>query len=303
MRRAVYAGLGFMVVATGGYLVVYTARWEWQRALMAGELLLVTLIVLLTVAGARRLREMEERLTRRIEAAQRETGVPAQARLAAVPSPHAYGDPQPVPDAPRFRWLQPDSTSYGVFIPVLLGAGIAVAGLAALVERVAAAFGRAPAPGTSRVPSSLAFPAGGVLAGAPEPASPRTRPWAPRVVAGALAALLIATLVIVELAERTQDRPDAPVAAAATTLVIEARTRGLTGAPSADPLATRLWEYCRGSTRPYLRQGGLAPLGGQRYALVVQPALGEHSLRRLRGCLEDAVVDRAQFRVTSVQPR
>jgi hypothetical protein len=67
-------------------------------------------------------------------------------------------------------------------------------------------------------------------------------------------------------------------------------------------MAQRLWEYCRGSTRPYLERGGLTSIGDGRYALVVQPALGEYALRRLKGCLNDAVVDHGRFRVIAVHP-
>ncbi|GAA2609416.1 hypothetical protein SMC26_31300 [Actinomadura fulvescens] len=316
-RRLIYAGLGAMVVFTGGYVVVYLARWEWQRALMAGELLLISLIVLLAVAGAHRLARLERRLTVLIENAQDRPARPGVqgSRLAAVPSPaerpYAAGDE--AAETPAFRWLAPEQESYKVFIPVLLGAGIVVSGLAALVERIATALGgssrRAPqergaAFGQVRAPASLALPPGGVLAGAPDlspPPGPDRRRRL-KVAAGMLAVLALAVPAVVEMADHTQDRPDSPVDAAASTLVIEARTHGPTGAASVDPLATRLWEYCRGSTRPYLDKGGLAPIGDRQYALVVRPALGEHALRRLRGCLEDAVIDHGSFRVVSVQP-
>lgn len=302
LKRLVYVGLGAMVVFTGGYLVVYTARWEWQRSLMAGELLLVSMIVLLGVAGADRLHRMERRLTELIEAEGRQkTGEPGMAGSLSPAMPGApnrltlpYGTPGAEP--PKFRWLQPDSNSYGVFIPVLLGAGIAVSGLAALVERIASRLGR----GSTRRLSPLEVPAGGVLAGASDlPAPRRRRGGRLRILAWVAAIAVFAGLAIGELAERTQDRPDQPVQAAASTLVLEASTND--GVP-ADPLAQRLWEYCRGSTRPYLQQGGLTSIGGGRYAVVVQPALGEHAMRRLRGCLQDSVVDHGRFKVVSAQP-
>ncbi|KAB2350969.1 hypothetical protein [Actinomadura rudentiformis] len=322
--RLVYAGLGAMVVFTGGYVVVYLARWEWQRALMAGELLLISLVVLLAVAGAHRLARLERRLSLLIENTLIENtqGRPAppgvhEPRLSAVPSPReaerSYAAGEEAAETPSFRWLAPEPESYKVFIPVLLGAGIMVSGLAALVERMAAALGgsarRAGAGsgtafGQVRAPASLALPSGGVLAGAPDlspPPGPDRRRRL-KVAAIALAVLAVAALIVIEMAEHTQDRPDSPVDAAASTLIIEASTNGPTGAATVDPLATRLWEYCRGSTRPYLDKGGLAPLGDRQYALVVRPALGEHALRRLRGCLEDAVIDHGSFRVVSVQP-
>jgi hypothetical protein len=302
VRRLVYLGLGAMVVATGAYLVVYLARWEWQRALMSGELLLVSLIVLLAVAGAHRLARLDRRLTELLERAERADTAPVErVRPAGVPAPAArpYGTPESGV-APKFRWLEPDSESYGVFIPVLLGAGIVVTGLAALVERVASWFGRS---GGSVVPEALRLPTGGVLAGAPDLAvpGPDRRRWI-KLTAWLAAAAVLVALVIGELAERTQDRPDDPVGAPASTVIIEASTRGHTGAATVQPLASRLWEYCKGSTRPYIEQGALAPLGGDRFALVVQPALGEHALRRLKGCLQDTVVDRGKFRVISIQP-
>ncbi|GLZ08840.1 hypothetical protein Acsp03_63060 [Actinomadura sp. NBRC 104412] len=304
MRRLVYAGLGLMVLATGGYLVVYLARWEWQRSLMAGQLLLVCLIVLVAVAGAHRLRSLEQRIG---DLAEGRAGSDARSGSGARPGSDARaGDrsgPRPVEptgdEAPRFRWLEAETYSYKVFIPVLLGAGIIVSGLAALVERAASALGRGQPASRARVPESLALPPGGVLAGAPE-SVPDGRGLKVRLLGGGIA-LLLAGLAVVELAEHTQDRPDPPMREAVSTLVIQARTHGPTGAATTDPLATRLWEYCRGSTRPYLQGGGLVPLGGQRYALVVQPALGEHAMRRLRGCLEDAVIDHGRFSVVSVR--
>ncbi|WP_067450003.1 hypothetical protein [Actinomadura macra] len=312
MRGVVLLGLGVTIFWSGAYVVIYLARWEWQRALMAGELLLVGLVVLLAVLGARRLARMERRLTELIEGTARPVESPA--RLSAVPSrrvseraseraPYAA---RQVDETQRFGWLEPDGDAYRVFIPVLLGAGIVVSGLAALVERLAAAFGRGGRSGTLgrvRLPDALEPPPGGVLAGAPDLAPPRPdrTAWL-RAAAVTLAVLLVTALVVDELAERTQDRPDRPVAAAASTVVIEAATRGETGATTVEPLVVRLWEYCRGATRPYVEGGGTVALGGDRFALVVRPALGEHALRRMRGCLQDAMIDRARFRVLSVSP-
>ncbi|OLT25138.1 hypothetical protein BJF79_44525 [Actinomadura sp. CNU-125] len=196
-------------------------------------------------------------------------------------------------EEPRFRWLEEDDR-YRVFIPVLLGAGIVASALAALVERVSGAFGR-----DAGVPRALAPPSGGVLAGAPEPDG---RDGRGRAVVLTLAGVLFAGFAVFQLAELTQDRPDDPVAAHASTLVIEADTRGDTGAAAVDPLVDRLWEYCKGATRPYVEGGGAVPLGERRYAIVVRPALGEHALRRMLGCLQDGLIDRARFRVISVRP-
>lgn len=280
-----YAGLGAMVLFTGGYLVVYTARWEWQRALMAGELLLVSLLVLVAVAGADRFNRLERRIAE----------LSGGGDAGPEPPPLPYGAPGAQP--PAFRWMQPETDSYRVFIPVLLGAGIAVSGLAALVERIASSLGGR---GTARRLAPLSVPSGGVLSGGPDLAAPGRSPgrWLRPLIWSAIAAL-VAAVAVAELADHTQDRPDEPVDAAASTVVIEA---GVNGQVPADQMAQRLWEYCRGSTLPYLEQGGLTSIGNARYALVVQPALGEHALRRLKGCLNDAVVDHGRFRVVAVHP-
>ena len=36
-----------------------------------------------------------------------------------------------------------------------------------------------------------------------------------------------------------------------------------------------------------------------RFRLLTEPAIGEHSWRRLQGCLEDATIDRVKARVVS----
>ncbi|QFG23407.1 hypothetical protein [Actinomadura sp. WMMB 499] len=276
-RRLGFLVLGVTIFWTAAYVVVYLVRWEWQRALMSGVLLLIALVVGIAAAGARRLARIERRLAELRE---------------PPPVPRGRYATSREEEPPRFRWLEGDS--YRVFIPVLLGAGIVVSGLAALVERVAGAFGRDAGP-----PAALAPPAGGVLAGAPEPDG---RDGRARAIALGLAGALFAGVAVYQLAELTQDRPDDPVAAPASTLVIEADTRGDTGAAHVDPLVQRLWEYCRGSTRPYVEGGGAVPLGERRYAIVVRPALGEHALKRMLGCLQDGLIDRARFRVVSVQP-
>ncbi|MBE1532080.1 hypothetical protein [Actinomadura algeriensis] len=279
-RRLGYVVLGVTIFWTAGYVVVYLVRWEWQRALMSGVLLLIALVVGIAAAGARRLARIERRL--------------GEPRAEPEVPRGRYAEPGGEP--PRFRWLEGDD-SYRVFIPVLLGAGIVVSALAALVERAAGAFGR-----DAGVPRSLAPPSGGVLAGAPEPGPPDGRDGRVRAIVLGVAGALFAGFAVFQLAELTQDRPDDPVRAPASMLVIEADTRGDTGAAAVDPLVDRLWEYCRGSTRPYVEGGGAVPLGGRRYALVVRPALGEHALRRMLGCLQDGLVDRARFRVISVRP-
>lgn len=122
--------LAVSTLAALGYSIVYTSRWEWQRATFVAVLTTLCAVAWAAVSIHARLRRLEKLLTAR----------PAE---ISEPAP-------PVAGPRRFRWLesQPESQSeqYGVFIPVLLGAGILASGLAWSVERLARAIARPTAP-------------------------------------------------------------------------------------------------------------------------------------------------------------
>ena len=61
--------------------------------------------------------------------------------------------------------------------------------------------------------------------------------------------------------------------------------------------AQQVWERCRDSTSVPLDHATLGSLGDGMFAGVVRPALAEHDRMRLRGCLEDAALDRAHLTV------
>ena len=111
------------LAGSGVYLFVYLYRWEWNRALIAGVFLLAAQQVLSTSAVLSRLRALEA--AGRAGGGEREPRVLARVREAA-PAPRDH-----------FAWMQPDSGRMGVFVPILMGAGFVLSGLAWLVERVA----------------------------------------------------------------------------------------------------------------------------------------------------------------------
>jgi len=92
-----------LLVVSGGYVLLYLYRWEWNRALIAGIFFLAAEIAVVAMALADRL----------------------SVRTAA-PAP---------PVEPHFRWLEPDR--FSVVVPALLGEGIVLTVLAYVVERVA----------------------------------------------------------------------------------------------------------------------------------------------------------------------
>jgi len=111
-----------VMVGAGGYLFVYLYRWEWNRATIAGIFLVAAEVTHATILVTERL-----------------------AQLAVAPSGHGAVDvgalgrlretaPRP---RQRFAWLAPTSGQTSVFVPVLMGAGVVLSGLAWIVERIA----------------------------------------------------------------------------------------------------------------------------------------------------------------------
>ncbi|HEX7277673.1 MAG TPA: hypothetical protein VF244_09900 [Acidimicrobiales bacterium] len=99
------------------------------------------------------------------------------------------------------------------------------------------------------------------------------------------------------LGDLTQDRPDTVVRGAHSEIVLELRTKDYLGSPLS--AAQGLWGACSGTVRQQLVAPGVVDLGAGRYLLVTDTAVGEHSWRRLQGCLEDATIDRVTAEVVT----
>jgi hypothetical protein len=127
-RIGLAIGLATLVVS-GYYVLAYLYWWEWNRALIAGVFFLATEIAI----GALLVMQRIGRLERQIEL-QGRSGHHRQT-LATL------RDSAPRPRS-TFAWLDPTrSSSLNVFVPILLGAGVLLSGLAWLVERVVRALG------------------------------------------------------------------------------------------------------------------------------------------------------------------
>ena len=99
------------------------------------------------------------------------------------------------------------------------------------------------------------------------------------------------------LGDLTQDRPDKVVAGARSEIVLELRTKDYLGSPLS--AAQGLWGACSGTVTQQLIDPGVVDVGGGHYRLVTDRAVGEHSWRRLQGCLEDATIDRVTAEVVT----
>ena len=148
MRRIGVGLLLVTLVTSIWYFFGYLTRWEWNRAVIAGVLILAAEIGLVTILLLSRL----DRLDRRVAEVGRAERI--KARLDATPS-----------RSTTFAWLR-DPNQLNVFIPVLLGAGVLASGLAWLVERIARLTSRSGSTTSlSKDLATLAPPEGGFLGG------------------------------------------------------------------------------------------------------------------------------------------
>ncbi len=117
-----------------------------------------------------------------------------------------------------------------------------------------------------------------------------------RTVLLLLAAVALA-VGIDALADLTQDRPDRVVPGSRSEVVLDVDSRDRGG--SALLSAQGLWGACQGTVRHRLVEPGVVQLSEGRFRLQTEPSLGEHSWRRLQGCLEDTTLDRVKAHVVS----
>ncbi len=101
------------------------------------------------------------------------------------------------------------------------------------------------------------------------------------------------------LADMTQDRPDRVLPGSRSEIVVEVSSRDRTGS---DLLAAQgLWGACQGNVWQRLTEPGAVEVADGRFRFTTEPAVGEHSWRRLQGCLEDTTLDRVKGHVVSKQ--
>jgi hypothetical protein len=120
------------LVASGAYVFVYLYRWEWNRALTAGIFFLAAEIGLAAAFVVERIRKLEHRLDRATPAPSDPAYTQVRARL--VESAGAGRD--------HFAWMRSSAQRTNVFIPVLMGAGVILSGVAWVVERLGRATAR-----------------------------------------------------------------------------------------------------------------------------------------------------------------
>jgi hypothetical protein len=139
------AGIGTLL-AGALYMVVSLNRWEWNRALFFGLIVLIAEIALSTGLMLRRLARLEHNLKGNAD--------PAVVQILA--------DTRPTRD--RFAWMRQSAGQMNVFITFLVGGGVILSGVAWMVDRVASKTS-SPA-GEERLARQLypiSYPTGGLL--------------------------------------------------------------------------------------------------------------------------------------------
>ena len=170
------------LVASGVYTLLYLWRWEWERAQIAGVFFLASLVMLSTQLILRRLDSLPG---------------------SGSPGDDTHSAATVVPSKP-FAWTEPDQNTY-IFLPVLLGFGVALSVLAAAAERL------------------VAYALGGTGPGRRRP----ERPLPQILIVGLLVAGLVATAVTVVIArDRLMTRPETPIPGERTYL-LEVKGRGI----------------------------------------------------------------------------
>ncbi len=139
------AGIGTLL-SGALYMVVSLNRWEWNRALFFGLIVLIAEVGLATGLVLRRLARLEYR------SSNVDPGVANILRETRPPSPD------------RFAWLRDSTQNLNVFITFLVGGGVLLSGIAWVVDRVAS---KSSSPvGEERLGRQLdpiSYPAGGLL--------------------------------------------------------------------------------------------------------------------------------------------
>ncbi len=139
------AGIATLLSAAA-YMIVSLNRWEWNRALFFGLIVLIAEVGLATGLVLRRLARLEYQAKRSVD--------PTVVQILS--------ETRPTRD--RFAWMRESAGQMNVFITFLVGGGVLLSGIAWVVDRVASKTS-SPA-GEERLASQLypiSYPVGGLL--------------------------------------------------------------------------------------------------------------------------------------------
>ncbi len=289
VARAIGFTLAAVILAVSGiYVVIDLARWEWNRAVISALVMIAALIVLVAMMLLRQLHRIEQRM----EALERSGHVDTLGSLRSANDAAA---------GRHFRWLERPPDGLGVFIPVLLGAGVLMSLVAYLIERIAGLFAAATLDPRTASKLRADLPLGDGLPRSAQLDS-MTRPPVRRPTS--LVTILVLTLAlsmgaVVLLRELTQTRPDEVAAAGSTSVVLDIdQRRQLRPLPT---VAEDLFGSCRSRLPGDVELTAITQVDDERVLIEFDRSLGRTGRVRIVGCLEDHTLDRVRADVLSIE--
>jgi hypothetical protein len=289
VARAIGFALATVILAVSSiYVVIDLARWEWNRAVISALVMIAALIVLVAMILFRQLHRIEQRM----DALERSSTVNTLGALRSANDAAA---------GRHFRWLERPPDRLGVFIPVLLGAGVLMSLVAYLIERIAGLFAAATLDPRTASRLGADLPLG---AGLPPSAQLDALTRAPARRRTALVTVLVLTFVlsigaVVLLRELTQTRPDEVAAVGTTSVVLDIdQRRQLRPLPT---VAEDLFGSCRSRLPGDVELTAITQVDDERVTIEFDRSLGRTGRARIVGCLEDHTLDRVRADVLSIQ--
>lgn len=132
---------GVTLAASGAYTFIYLYRWEWNRAMISAAIFIAAEVAVIGSLLANRIKVVSDRLDAVADGPRgsslRTPTPPVAVTVGTVAARRRerIHESAPPPRA-HFAWLaRPERMN--VFVPVLLGAGVVLSGLAWVVERLA----------------------------------------------------------------------------------------------------------------------------------------------------------------------
>jgi len=113
-----------------------------------------------------------------------------------------------------------------------------------------------------------------------------------------VAVVVVGALALDRLGDATQTRPDRPVDATRTEVVVRLETNRYR--QSAQTAASALWGACASTVPVDLVDDRPEQLDAEHFRYVVEPALGRYRRERLLGCMNDLTLDRVRAEVVRV---
>jgi len=292
LRAVALAVTCLVLVASGAYVLVDLARWEWNRAILSALIFLSALVILSTASVLHSLHRLGERL------AELEAGPPHAVDVGGI---IGTANSEAIA-ARRFEWLERPPDRLGVFVPVLLGAGMVLSLVAYVIERVAGVLAGGTLDRRTAAALRIELPLGAGLVhvrSGPEP--PGRRPHHTlRWVLGTALAIALGIGAVEGLRQLTQTRLDAVGGPGTTTIGLRIDQKSVER-PLPVVMAD-LWTGCHNRVPGDPAIVDVRQLDDHHLTVTVDQAFGRVGRARIIGCLEDLNLDLVLADVLTFDP-